>query len=163
MILDGKDFAKGLIVTSLAPAPAGGFWVQYDNPELFEDDPLDAYTTPLWGAPDLGSVSWRGSITAIPGKNGYYIVTPQGRVYAKGDTKIDSRRELLLNYRVTGRVSRNSNKVPAGASTDLPWPISPVAAPIAAPAAGPPKAKPTSVPAAALRAVFRPLRGPDSS
>jgi hypothetical protein len=80
-----------LIVTSLAPAPAGGFWVHYDNPEKFEDDPLDAYTTPLWGAPDLGSVSWRGSIAAIPGKNAYYIVTPTGRVYARGDTnyKVD--------------------------------------------------------------------------
>ena len=66
-------------------------------------------------------------------------------------------------YRVTGRVSRNSSKVPGGASTDLPWPISPVAAPIAAPAAGPPRAKPTSDPAAALPAVFRPLRGPDCS
>src|SRR6516225_4789463 len=66
-------------------------------------------------------------------------------------------------YRVTARVSRNSNKVPGGASTDLPWPISPVAAPIAAPAAGPPKARPTSDPAAALPAVFRPLRGPDCS
>jgi hypothetical protein len=39
----------------------------------------------------LGSVSWRGSIAAIPGKNAYYIVTPTGRVYARGDTnyKVD--------------------------------------------------------------------------
>jgi hypothetical protein len=85
------DAVRGLIVTSLAPAPAGGFWIQYDNPELFEDDPFDARTIPSRGAPDLGSVSWRGSIAAVPGRNAYYILTPQGRIYARGDTpqKVD--------------------------------------------------------------------------
>jgi hypothetical protein len=84
----GAGFARLALQMFLAPAPAGGFWVHYDNPELLEDDPLDAVTTPWWGAPDLGSVSWRGSIAAIPGKNAYYIVTPFGRVYARGDTPI---------------------------------------------------------------------------
>ncbi|SRR6266404_1105079 len=69
----------------------------------------------------------------------------------------------LFAYRETGWVRRNSNNVPAGATTDLPRPIRPVAAPIAAPAAGPPNAAPTAAPAAVLATVLRPLRGPDSS
>ena len=81
--------ATGLIVTSLAPAPGGGFWVHYDNPELFENDPFDAETIPTGGAPDLGTHWDRGTIAGIPGRNGYYIVSPLGRIYERGDTQWD--------------------------------------------------------------------------
>jgi hypothetical protein len=56
-------------------------------------------------------------------------------------------------YRKTGRARRNSNGVPAGANTDLLWPMSPVAVPIAAPAAGTPSAVPIAVPGTPIETV----------
>jgi hypothetical protein len=78
-----------------------------------------------------GHGRWRRSAGRSGGVTGYI-----------GNCHIFGKRAAKMNpppavspYSVTGRVSRNSNKVPGGASTDLPWPISPVAAPITAPAA----------------------------
>src|SRR6516162_8767119 len=72
-----------------------------------------------------------------------------------------------LPHRETGRARRNSNEVPAGATTDLPRsmnrivaptagpvnaaPITVSAVPIAAPAAGPPNAAPIPFAAPATR------------
>ncbi len=66
--------------TSVAAAPNGGFWVQRDG------NPFDLTGTyAIDGAPQFESVQVRGSIAAIPGREGYWIVSTTGEIYARGD------------------------------------------------------------------------------
>jgi hypothetical protein len=75
----------GTLLTSVAAAPSGGFWVQVDKG--FDDFNYtdDGETLSISGAPDLPNIPVRGSIAAIPGRNGYWVVTDRGRIYARGD------------------------------------------------------------------------------
>jgi Ricin-type beta-trefoil lectin domain-like len=64
--------------TSIAEAPNGGFWVQVDSGENF------SYTLAIDGAPQYQNVPDAGSIIAVPGTNGYWVVTVHGQIYARG-------------------------------------------------------------------------------
>jgi hypothetical protein len=64
-----------MVLTSIAAAPAGGFWVQVET----------GGTVAVDGAPNFGSIDLGGSIAAIPGRNGYFIVSSGGRIFARGD------------------------------------------------------------------------------
>jgi hypothetical protein len=66
-------------VTSIAAAPNGGIWVQVD--QGFSS----GLTRAIYGAPEFADVPDRGSIAAIPGREGYWVVSPQGRIYSRGD------------------------------------------------------------------------------
>ncbi len=68
------------VVTSIAPSPTGGFWVQLDG---------DITTSPSQtivkdGAPQYENFPKDGSIIAVPGTNGYWIVTPSGEIASRG-------------------------------------------------------------------------------
>ena len=74
----------GSVVTSIAPAPNGGFWVQVDDGVGGR-----AGTYAINGAPDYGSVPLSGIIVAEPAgpngwKQGYWVVTKLGGIAAKG-------------------------------------------------------------------------------
>jgi hypothetical protein len=68
-------------LTSIAGAPGGRFWVQEDN---LLGDP-QGETLAKDGAPGFENVPKRGSIAAIPGRNGYWVVTDGGQIFARGD------------------------------------------------------------------------------
>ncbi len=72
------------LLTSLAAAPNGGFWVQLDA----RDTKGVTGTYAVDGAPQLPTIPYRGSIAAIPGRNGYWVVTDQGAIDARGDAPI---------------------------------------------------------------------------
>jgi hypothetical protein len=59
-------------MTSIAAAPAGGFWVQVDPVH----GNYEGGTFAKEGAPSFENVAGRGSIIAIPGGNRYWVVTP---------------------------------------------------------------------------------------
>jgi hypothetical protein len=68
-------------LTSVAAAPGGGFWVQIDSTA----GNFPSGTFPKEGAPVFDSISERGSIAAIPGRNGYWVVSSSGKIVARGD------------------------------------------------------------------------------
>jgi hypothetical protein len=68
-------------LTSVAVAPSDGFWVQVD--ELFPGG--SAGTLAKEGAPVFEKITRRGSIAAIPGRNGYWVVTQDGEIFNRGD------------------------------------------------------------------------------
>jgi hypothetical protein len=73
---------KAAQMTSLAPAPGGGFWIQKDTstPHGHRGE------TVIYGdAPVFDNVSTRGSIAPIPGREGYWIVGDRGEIFARGD------------------------------------------------------------------------------
>jgi hypothetical protein len=74
----------GTVLTSVAAAPGGGFWVQWDN-FLFAEDANGAATYAKDGAPMFENVENKGSIAAIPGRNGYWVVSHTGRIFTRGD------------------------------------------------------------------------------
>jgi hypothetical protein len=74
--LYGKSYA-----TSIAAAPSGGFWVQVDNTH----EHRSSETLAKDGAPAFGDVPEVGNIAAIPGRNGYWVVTDDGQIFARGD------------------------------------------------------------------------------
>jgi hypothetical protein len=69
-------------LTSVAVTPGGDFWVQLDKGQVDSDA---GETLAKEGAPVFDSVSTRGSIAAIPGRNGYRVVTYDGRIHYRGD------------------------------------------------------------------------------
>ena len=69
-------------MTSLAPAPGGGFWIQKDTSALTSHN---GETIVYGEAPVFANVSTRGSIAAIPGREGYWIVGDRGEIFARGD------------------------------------------------------------------------------
>jgi hypothetical protein len=64
--------------TSIALAPNGGFWIQVDNGADF------SYTLAVNGAPQYANVPQPGTIISIPGTFNYWVVTLDGRIYARG-------------------------------------------------------------------------------
>jgi hypothetical protein len=66
-------------LNSFAPAPNGGFWIQFDD----RTGPLTG-TYPMDGAPKFPSVPVHGTIAAIPGQAGYWIVSGTGDIFARG-------------------------------------------------------------------------------
>ncbi len=70
----------GVNLTSVAAAPKGGFWVQVDG----YANGIPSTTLAVGGAPEFANVPYRGSIAAIPGNDGYWVVTPNGRIFARG-------------------------------------------------------------------------------
>jgi hypothetical protein len=78
VLADGATEKFDQILTSIAPAPIEGFWVQTDGKESLVKN----------GAPSLGTIEDRGSIAAIPGRNAYFVVSPDGKIYARGDASL---------------------------------------------------------------------------
>jgi hypothetical protein len=76
----------GLIYTDLtciAAAPSGGFWLQRDASK--ESKPTSSTGTyAIDGAPQFANVPYQGSIAAIPGQEGYWVVTRTGSIFARG-------------------------------------------------------------------------------
>jgi hypothetical protein len=72
--------------TSIAAAPGGGFWVQLHTP----GNVTDYRTLAIDGAPEYESVNEAGSIVAVPGTNGYWVVTVTGGIYARGAPELCS-------------------------------------------------------------------------
>jgi hypothetical protein len=70
-------------LTSIAYAPNGGFWVQVDTYVNVLPGP-DAWTI-AHGAPEFENVAERGTIASIPGRNGYWVVTNTGQIFARGE------------------------------------------------------------------------------
>lgn len=66
-------------VTSVAPAPQGGFWIQVN------DTAHTGKTIVSGPAPVFESVNAPGTIVAVPGKNGYWVVTKRGDIVSRGD------------------------------------------------------------------------------
>jgi len=69
-------------LTSIAAAPNGGFWVQVDGGRTNKDN--GGSRTITLGAPQFANVAERGTIVSIPGQEGYWVVTPKGKIYARG-------------------------------------------------------------------------------
>jgi hypothetical protein len=67
-------------VTSIAAAPKGGFWLQIDG----RRSGVASGTQAIDGAPQFENVPVPGSIAAIPGQEGYWVVTETGTIYARG-------------------------------------------------------------------------------
>jgi hypothetical protein len=74
-------------LTSIAAAPNGGFWIQKDqwNSNRDRRDQEDGQTLSTDGAASFENVSKAGSIAAIPGRNGYWVVSWDGRIFNRGD------------------------------------------------------------------------------
>jgi hypothetical protein len=72
----------GTMLTSIAAAPNGGFWTQVDNRY---DESYQGGTFARHGAPRYEEIFLRGSIASIPGRNGYWVVTHNGGIIARGD------------------------------------------------------------------------------
>jgi len=68
------------IVTSIAPSPLDGFWVQLDGD--ITTQPSGTIVTD--GAPKYENFPKDGSIIAVPGTKGYWIVTPLGEIASRG-------------------------------------------------------------------------------
>jgi len=65
--------------TSIAAAPNGGYWVQVDGENGAPDE-----TRAINGAPSFQSVGQPGTIAAIPGQEGYWVVTRDGVIHSRG-------------------------------------------------------------------------------
>ena len=68
-------------LTSIAPAPSGGFWFQRDGRRTG----VASGTYAVDGAPEFASVALPGTIVGIPGRIGYWVMTQDGQIYARGD------------------------------------------------------------------------------
>jgi hypothetical protein len=70
------------VLTSVATATGGGFWVQLDSTSA---DNSPSGTLSEDGAPVFESIPDRGTIAAIPGRYGYWVVSNLGKITARGD------------------------------------------------------------------------------
>ena len=68
-------------LTSIAAAPGGGYWIQVDG-GLDNDENGGSRTIAINGARQFPSVPYRGSIASVPGREDYWIVTNNGRIFA---------------------------------------------------------------------------------
>jgi hypothetical protein len=72
-------------LTSIAAAYDGGFWVQLD---LWSHNSGGAgITLRKDDAAEFENVPRAGSIASIPGRNGYWIVTSDGKLFARGNAR----------------------------------------------------------------------------
>jgi hypothetical protein len=72
--------SERVFLTSIAAAPNGGFWLQRDG----RADKVISSTYAIDGAPEFANVPEPGSIAAIPGQEGYWVVTETGSIFARG-------------------------------------------------------------------------------
>ncbi len=77
MASHSHDF--NVYVTSAAQAPNGGFWIQVN------DSKEGGGTVVSGGAPVYENVNAPGTIVGIPGKNGYWVITKRGDIFARGE------------------------------------------------------------------------------
>ncbi|WP_321474069.1 hypothetical protein [uncultured Paludibaculum sp.] len=78
-----SDYYDGNVyVTSAAQAPNGGFWIQVN------DTVNGGRTVVSGGAPVFESVNAPGTLVAIPGKNGYWVITKRGDIHARGEAPL---------------------------------------------------------------------------
>lgn len=68
--------------TSFAVAPGGGFWVQRDGADFAGSGPKGTYA--IDGAPQFANINDIGTIVAVPGQVGYWMVSSVGTIYARG-------------------------------------------------------------------------------
>jgi hypothetical protein len=73
-----SDYDGSVWLTSAAPAPNGGTWVQIHTG--IETGRTEA----RGGAPQYDSVDEPGTIVAVPGKVGYWVVTKRGAIHRRG-------------------------------------------------------------------------------
>jgi hypothetical protein len=74
-------------VTSVAPAPGGGFWIQKQEERVCPPNcalSLPGHTFTRDGAPNYEDVYKAGSIAWAPGTNGYWVVTLRGEIFSRG-------------------------------------------------------------------------------
>ncbi len=69
-------------VTSVAQAPNGGYWIQVN------DTAHTGKTIVSGAAPVFDSVNAPGTIVAVPGKIGYWVVTKRGDIVSRGDAPV---------------------------------------------------------------------------
>ncbi|MGJ5814247.1 hypothetical protein [Paludibaculum fermentans] len=75
-----SDYYDGnVFVTNAAQAPNGGFWIQVN------DTVNGGRTIVSGGAPVFESVNAPGTLVAMPGKNGYWVITKRGDIHARGE------------------------------------------------------------------------------
>jgi hypothetical protein len=90
------------VLTSIAAAPNGGFWVQLHDLSWHPQQPPVDRTIPFDGAPVFEDVDKAGSIAAIPGRNGYWIVTAYGEIHQRGDAPLLCSNDLETCSRFKG-------------------------------------------------------------
>lgn len=77
-------------LTSIAAAPGGGFWIQlqdkYECPPACTPTP-PGYTIFHDGAPVYEQLYHAGLIAAVPGTDGYWIVTLEGKIHSRGGAR----------------------------------------------------------------------------
>jgi hypothetical protein len=66
-------------VTSVAQAPNGGLWIQVN------DTVNGGRTVATGGAPMYENVNAAGTIVGVPGKNGYWVISKNGDIHARGE------------------------------------------------------------------------------
>jgi hypothetical protein len=76
--------ATGQVLTGIAAAPKGGFWVQLQDVRTYLDQPRLDGTYAKGGAPQYDNFASRGNIVAVPGTEGYWIVTSNGQIISRG-------------------------------------------------------------------------------
>lgn len=78
-VAGASDYRGAVWLTSAAQAPNGGIWVQLDTG-------VDSGRTEArYGAPEYESVNEPGTVVAVPGKTGYWVVTKKGAIHARGE------------------------------------------------------------------------------
>ncbi|MGA7567991.1 MAG: hypothetical protein WBW53_18195 [Terriglobales bacterium] len=80
----GLPYLKDDILTSLAPAPDGGFWGQIQDSYSDWTPTPPGYTQLYDGAPRYENIHHAGLITWVPGTNGYWVITESGHIYSRG-------------------------------------------------------------------------------
>ena len=79
------------VLTSIQPAPNGGYWLQQDDISTDSSVPprVATGTYAINGAPTFDSIPQRGTIVAAFSNfapiNGYYVVTDNGEIIPRGD------------------------------------------------------------------------------
>ena len=76
-----SDYNAGVWLTSAAQAPNGGTWVQLHT------DVESGKTEARGGAPEYANVNEPGTIVAVPGKTGYWVVGKRGSIHARGEAR----------------------------------------------------------------------------
>ena len=85
--LPGTPYLSEDQLTSVAPAPSGGFWIQRQSENVC---PPDCSTTPAGftlqvdGAPIYDNIHHAGLIALVPKTEGYWVVTGDGEIHARG-------------------------------------------------------------------------------
>lgn len=71
-------------VTSIAPAPNGGVWIQVSS-RADHGSGAPGHTIATDAAPKFADVTTAGYLAAIPGRNGYFVVSLSGHIDSRSD------------------------------------------------------------------------------